>query len=107
MTAAAFWFVQSVDAEPYLGSGQAGERWDTSRPVDAWVEEGNHLVIDGKGNTVVASTAVYAAIADRLSMVANSKVTTPTGKTSRVITLEVHDSGSLALGVDHVVAHLQ
>lgn len=106
MTAAAFWFVHQVQAEAYTGSTRFGDSWAAAVPVDCFVDETTHLVVGADAKTVTSSAAVYAALVDRGNLPINSKVTLPSGRVARVIVLEVHDSGSLALDTEHVVAHL-
>lgn len=108
MSDASFWFVETVQSEPYLGPSGLGERYGQSVTVACWVEDGNHLIRNSEGNEVVSSAMVYADVADAANLTVGSRVTIPGRRgPSQVLTLDRYESGTLNLGLDHVVAHLQ
>jgi hypothetical protein len=105
MTEAAFWWVHAVTVEPYLGTKNGRPEYGSPRSVDCWVEDETKLIRNSDGAEVVSSTNVSAAIESAPIFPPGSKVTTST-RTAFVITNNVFDSGSLDLGLDHVVIHL-
>jgi hypothetical protein len=101
MTEAAYWFVNTVTVEPYLGNNAKGPVYGSATTVDCWVEDEIKLVRDGQGSQVVSSATLYAAIGDADHFPPKSKVTTST-RTGFVITNNAFDSGALDLELDHV-----
>jgi hypothetical protein len=105
MTDAAFWWVNTVTVETYLGSGAFGPSYGSPQQVACWLEDQVKLVRNAKGDQVVSSSCVYAALDDAALFAPDSKVTTPTG-VGLVITCRREDSGSLDLGIDHIQVDL-
>jgi hypothetical protein len=101
MSEAAFWWVNTVTVEPYLGEKATGPAYGPPQSVDCWVEDETKLVRSGDGSEVVSSTQVYGPLEVAALFPVKSKVTTTT-RTSFVIANNGFDSGSLALGLDHV-----
>lgn len=101
MTEAAYWFVNTVTVETYLGETAKGPSYDTPRTVTCWVEDETRMVRDATGSQVVSSATVYAPLDKASLFPPKSKVTTST-RTAFVIVANSFDSGSLALDLDHV-----
>lgn len=105
MSAAAFWWVNTVTVKTYQGSGAYGDLWGDPVTVNCWIEDGSKLVLNANGDEVVSTTSVHGPL-DQAALFAVGSEVTNGGRTSRVISLDRFDSGSLALGVDHFVANL-
>lgn len=101
MTAAEFWWVNTVTVTPYLGGGASGPVYGPTQTVACWIEDETKLVRDNEGSEVVSSATIYAPLEAAASFPAKSKVTTPT-RTGYVIGVNAFDSGSLDLGLDHI-----
>lgn len=107
MTEVAYWWVNTVQVQTYLGTGERGDTWADAVPVKCWVEESIDTVDNGTGTqTVSTSTRVYGPIDSADLFTPRTKVTLPSGRPARVITSARFDSGTLQLGVDHFVAAL-
>jgi hypothetical protein len=106
MTEAAYWWVNQVQVETYLGSGSYGPDWAAAETVDCWVEAGAKDVRAADGDVVVSTAAVHGPLDQAGKFTVGSKVTTDGSTPARVITLDRFDSGSLGLGLDHFVANL-
>jgi hypothetical protein len=106
MTAAAFWWVNTVTVEQYLGVGaNAASKFAAPASVACWVEDGNKLIRDSQGAEVVSSAAIHGPLDQAALFPVGSKVTV-NGRTSRVLTLDRLDATGLAAGASHFVAHL-
>jgi hypothetical protein len=101
MTDAAFWWVNSVTVEPYLGQTAVGPKYGDAQSVDCWVEDEIKLVRDADGSQVVSSAQVFGPLEIAAIFPPKSRVTTST-RTAFVISNNGFDSGSLDLGLDHV-----
>lgn len=107
MTAASFWWVNTVTVETYLGDGAFGPRYADPVEVNCWLENGNNLVRDATGMEVVSSAAVHGPLEQAQAFTPESRVTTTDGRTTHVIVCREFDSGSLNLLVDHFEASLK
>jgi hypothetical protein len=70
-----------------------------------FVDDQTHLVRNGVGEEVVSQSVIYMPIESASLFDSDSKVTLPSGREARVITVNANDSGSLPLP-DHVEVHL-
>jgi hypothetical protein len=106
MSEAAYWWVNQVQVQTFLGRGTFGDQWAASQTVDCWVEAGSKLVRDASGTEVVSTAAVHGPLSDAGKFTVGTKVATPGAAAARVLTLDRFDSGTLNLQLDHFVAHL-
>lgn len=101
MTEAAYWFVNTVTVETYLGETAKGPSYAAATDVACWVEDETRLIRNADGSEVVSSATVYAPLDAAAMFPPKSKVTTST-RTAFVIATNALDSGSLDLELDHV-----
>ena len=102
----ASFYVHTVTAEPYLGAGANGAKYDDPVTFPAFVEQKRQIVRDANGEQVVSSTTVYCDPAYAANLAPKSRVTFAAGRKSIVIIRADHDSGDLDLP-DHCEAALQ
>lgn len=99
-----FW-VHTVTVTPYLGQGTDGaDLYGTPVTVQGFLEESTRLVRAEDGQEVVSSATFYCPTSNAASFPLDAKVASST-RTSRVLTVNVNDSGSLGLP-DHLAVSL-
>lgn len=106
MTAAAFWWVNSVDVETYLGSGGTGDKLANPVPAACWLEDEVKLVRAADGSQIASNATLYAPLDSLATFAPKSRVTLPSGRRAYVIVVAANDSGSLELELDHIVVSL-
>lgn len=85
----------TVTVEPYTGPGAYGDTYGSPVSVRALVEQRRRLVRTVDGTEAVSGTTVYAQLDALAQVPARSRVTLPTGITSKVITASRYDGGGL------------
>jgi hypothetical protein len=98
-------FVHSVVVETWLGTGAAGDVYQTPATVPGFLEGKNVLVRDATGQQVVAASTFYCATADGARFTPDSKVTSG-GRVSHVISQNVNDAPGLDLP-EHAAIYLK
>lgn len=103
-------FVHTVTVEEFLGANgygvdQFGAATTLAPPNGCLVDDSTTLTRNGKGEEVVSSSTVYTFTANASLFGAGARVTS-NGRTSRVIKVNVNDSGPLDLP-DHVAVSLE
>lgn len=103
-------FVHTVTVEEFLGTSgygvdQFGPATTLAPPNGCFVDDSTKLTLNGKGEEVVSSTTVYTATGNASLFPTGARVTTG-GRVSRVIKVNVNDSGDLGLP-DHVAVSLE
>jgi hypothetical protein len=84
-------FTQTVSVETYLGTGIHGPTYSAPVTVGCFVNDGHKLVRDSKGEQVVASTILYAPLADVDLFTPETRVTV-NGRAAQVIAAYRRDS---------------
>lgn len=97
-------FVHTVSAETFQGSGPYGESYAAAVTVTCFVDDGSHLVRNKTGEEVASTTTVYAPTSQAATFAVDSQVTV-NGRVAYVIAVNSRDSGPLGLP-DHVEVHL-
>lgn len=98
-----FW-VHNVAVRPFLGEGAYGPVHGSAAPLLCWVDDKVRLVRNTAGVEVTSSSTLMAPVGTTV-LAPRALVTLPSGREAEVITVTVHDSGSLDL-LDHVEAAL-
>lgn len=106
----AMFFVHTVTVEQFLGTSGYGVDQFASAvtltpPNGCFVDDSTKLTRDAKGDEVVSSSTVYTATGNAALFTEGARVTTG-GRVSRVIKVNVNDSGTLGLP-DHVAVSLE
>ena len=102
-----FW-VHTVTVKPYQGiSGNGDTIYGAPVTVPGFLDGSRRLVRDGNGTQVISQSTFYCDTTYQADFVPGSQVTLPDRATPTVVlTLNVNDSGDLALP-DHVAVFLQ
>jgi len=98
-------FVDQCTVETFQGAGAFGDVFATPVTDAGFLEGATKLVRNITGQQVVSSSTWYTSVANQSHYTPDSKFTDPNGKVSRVIGVNVNDSGSLGLP-DHVAVSL-
>lgn len=102
----AAWWVHTVAIERKTGASSYGDVYAASETARGFVSDDDHLVLNGDGEQVVASTRV--ALAPTVTPVpVGSRVTLPAAFASRVtvvIAASVGDAGGLPLPSHHEIS---
>jgi hypothetical protein len=105
MTGITDFFVHTVSVESWLGTGAAGDVYQTPTTVSGFLEGKTVLVRDSTGQQVVAQSTFYCSTTDGAKFTPDSKVTTG-GRVSHVISQNVNDAPGLGLP-DHAAIYLK
>lgn len=98
-------FIHTIRVEPYLGQDEDGaDLYAPPGAVSCFVEETNRVVRAADGTEVVSTVQAYAPAGTSVAL--DSRVTTPSGRTTQVISNERHDAATLGLP-DHVTLNLE
>lgn len=97
--------VNTVRVTTLNGEGAYGPQYATPQTVECWVEDGQQLVRDSRGNEVVSSASVKATLDKAPLFTPGSRVEMP-NRTATVITVNVLDSGGLMPDLDHIEVQL-
>lgn len=84
-----------VTVEPYAGAGATGDVFGPAVTVAAFVDRKRRLVRADDGTETVSETRVLCQLDALTEVPARSRVTLPTGETSKVITARRNDGGGL------------
>jgi len=98
-------FVDECAVETFQGEGAFGDVFSTPVTDAGFLEGVIKLVRNVSGQQVVSSSTWYTFTANQSHYTPDSRFTDPNGKVSRVIGVNVNDSGSLGLP-DHVAVSL-
>jgi hypothetical protein len=103
-------YVHTITVEEFLGTSgygvdQFGAPTVLAPPNGCFVDDSTKLTRNGKGEEVVSSSTVYTATSNAALFTTGARVTT-TSRVSRVIKVNVNDSGALDLP-DHVAVSLE
>lgn len=96
------WWVHTVQVSPFLGDGAYGPQYGPQTPLLCFVDDKRSLVRDSDGAEVVSSSRIMAP-AGTTTLTPGTRVTLPSGREGTIISVAVHDSGTLNLP-DHVEA---
>lgn len=102
--AALFW-VHTVSVETFTGRNATSEVWAAPVTLKGFVNDQTHLVRNARDEEVISQSVLYMPIESAALFVEDSKVTLPSGRASRVITVNSNDGGGLPLP-EHVEVHL-
>ena len=98
-------FVHQATVETFTGAGAYGDVFAAPVVDTGFLEGATKLVRDQSGQQVIAFSTWYTSVANAAHYTADSRFTDPSGRKSRVITVNVNDSGVLGLP-DHVAVSL-
>lgn len=93
-----------VTVEPYIGDGAYGPVYGPSTTVRAMVDEQTREVRAPDGEQVTSSSTVYCR--PEVDAPPQSRVTLPSGRTTRVIAAHPRDGGGLPTP-DHIEIQLE
>lgn len=99
-----FW-VHAVTVASFAGTTATGPAWNAPQTVTGFVDDQTHLVRNGIGEEVISQSVIFMPIESAPLFVEDSKVTLPSGRVARVITVNTNDGGGLPLP-EHVEVHL-
>lgn len=98
-------FVHQATVETFTGAGAYGDVFAAPVVDTGFLEGATKLVRDQSGQQVIAFSTWYTTVDNAAHYTSDSRFTDPNGRVSRVITVNVNDSGSLGLP-DHVAVAL-
>ena len=101
----ASFFVHQATVETFMGAGAVGDVFVPPVVDTGFLEGATKLVRDQTGQQVIAFSTWYTTVANAGHYAPDSRFTDPNGRKSRVITVNVNDSGVLGLP-DHVAVSL-
>jgi len=101
----ASFFVHQATVETFMGAGAVGDVFASPVVDTGFLEGATKLIRDQTGQQVIAFSTWYTTVANASHYVPDSRFTDPNGRKSRVITVNVNDSGVLGLP-DHVAVSL-
>jgi hypothetical protein len=93
-----------ITIEPYKGDSSTGPLYGPPQQVRAFVDEQTRAVVSPGGETVTSSSTAYCAPGTTAPPL--SRVTLPSGRTTKVIAALPRDGGGLPTP-DHVEIQLQ
>lgn len=106
MTAAAFWWVNTVTVRTLTTRGTYGASYSDPVDVQCWVESGVKMVRNLAGEEVVSSSEIRGPLDNAALFKAGSLVTVAGGTAATVLSVDTFDSGSLGLDLEHFIAYL-
>jgi hypothetical protein len=98
-------YVHQATIETLTGSGAYGDVFAAPVVDTGFLEGATRLVRNVNGEQVIAFSTWYTSTANAPHYTTDSRFTDPNGRKSRVITVNVNDSGILGLP-DHVAVSL-
>lgn len=90
-----------VSVEPWAGATATGDSFGPAVEIEAYVERRRKLVRAQDGSEVVSETQVFAQLDALDAAPARSRVTLPTGETSKVLAAHRYDGGGNLPTPDH------
>lgn len=96
------WRVHTVTVEPFAGPGPTGDTFGAPVPCVGLLEEGTFREQTSEGETLVDRTVFYGDLADAATLVAESRVTLPSGRVCRIQRVRAREARGLFTAVEHV-----
>ena len=94
--------VHTVTVEPFAGPGPTGDTFGAPVPCVGLLEDGVFREQTPEGETLVDRTVFYGDLADAATLVAESRVTLPSGRKCRVQRVRTREAGALFGPVEHL-----
>lgn len=102
----AHWFVHTVTVETFLGQGANGDLFAAPVKVVGWLSGSRKIVRGIDGQQAISESAFYTNISNAALFTTDTRVTDSLGTVSRVIRVNVNDTGGLMQNVEHVAVAL-
>ena len=94
--------VHTVTVEPYLGPGPTGDLYGPAVACAGLLDDGVFREDTPDGETLVQRSVFYADLEDAANFAAESRVTLPSGRKSKVVRTRTREGGGLFSPVAHL-----
>lgn len=95
------WWIHAVQVKTRTGSNGYGNDFAEAESINCYLEDDTKIVTDSRGNEVVSSGRLFAALTLEPKFTPDSEVIISPTRTARVISVGRNDSGSLG-NLDHL-----
>ena len=96
------WRIHTVSVEPFLGPGPTGDTFGPAVQCVGFLDDGTFRVQSSEGETLVQRSVFYGDVADAATLVAESRVTLPSGRKAKIERVRTREGGGLFMPVEHV-----
>lgn len=100
------WKVHTVSVEPFIGPGPTGDTFGPAVSCVGFLDDGVFREQSAEGETLVQRAVFYGDLADAATLVAESRVTLPSGRVCRIERVRTREAGGLFAAVEHVEVSL-